>query len=111
MINVAELTCEQVNEELAKRRMEGWFSPTRRVLDGAGQVIDRVRLDVPEYRWHDYCHDWRWAGVLLEEMVDNLAWGETMLRCIEHKWQGVGELNHKECIARAWLQWDMEREP
>ena len=50
-MNVAELTCQEVNQELAKRR--GW----------------RQEMLLGHMRAPDYCHDWRWAGALFVELL------------------------------------------
>ena len=107
-MNVADLTCEEVNYELYKRRGECTVCK-----DPNAEVIDML----------DYCHDWRWAGELLEEMkvpqlymqADcSLGW-----RC-EPCWDmahpkglpppGANAPIPTEAISRAWLEMVLEAE-
>lgn len=56
-MNVSEMTCEQVNEAIARLRE----SPgTIRLIPRAGGLLPNL---------YDYCHDWAAAGPLLEEMT------------------------------------------
>jgi len=64
-MSVTDMTCEEVNRELAKRR--GDVDPMR-IVDWNGQslLICKEGIEPP-----DYCHDWQWAGLLMEEMGEH----------------------------------------
>ena len=65
-MDVSALTCEEVNRELARRR--GDFRKTWNFEElPEGKFQDAA--DGWYYWWPDYCHDWRWAGVLFIELL------------------------------------------
>jgi len=89
-MNVAQMTCEQVDAEIARRK--GWTIIERGF--GLTPIMPRAT------------QDWRRAGELLEEM-----WNDPLL----YSYAGAAMLIEQdttvltEGIARAWLAWDDER--
>lgn len=69
MLNVATMTCDEVNEELWKRRRELLKWP-----DDEQPLLQEYVGVVP-----DYCHYWAACGPLLEECV-RIRRGELTLR-------------------------------
>ena len=72
-----------------------------------------VRFDVPWLENPNYCHDWRWSGALLEDMIHKRGWHEALeyiTRFVALAWDTMPHLNYvgeeavPEAIARAALQ-------
>ena len=62
-MNVADMTCLEVNEALAKRRGESEPMTLYRTKDdGSLEILQQGYAP-------DYCRDWKWAGKVLEDMV------------------------------------------
>ena len=97
-MNVADLTCEEVNRELAKRRFgEFWpchFGHTNSALD------------------YDPCRNWQDAGELLEEMAEVRRYGEQWVARWHRGHGGRGPFAKlpQEAISRARLQMYEEAE-
>lgn len=60
---VHEMTCDEVNEALSELRNEKVF--VAKTMLGADGQYWPIHVDGPP----DYCHDWVWAGKLLEKLV------------------------------------------
>ena len=93
-MNISEMSCEQVNEAIAKLRLEWVDDSAETVRDGWRQI------NVP-LRPFDYCRDWAACGPLLEEMYaanHGLLWVRT----------ATMSTPLTEATARAWLQWKTE---
>jgi len=58
------LSCEQINQAIAKQRNEVGIGPLRVVRTGLGGGDYYTTCD------RDYCHDWAAAGPLLEKMAE-----------------------------------------
>ena len=92
-MNVNEMSCEQVNEAIAKLR------------DAHPELGGRP---LPR----DYCHDWAACGPLLEEIAGDQTLGVGI--CHYGEWEveitgaTLGGETLPEAVARAWLQWKME---
>ena len=84
-MNVAELTCKEVNRALAERR--GWtFAPNVRIV-ALGYPPKELDIFGTLCPIPDYCHDWRWAGVLQDEIIGKVD------ASFEKKWRSFrGEL-------------------
>ena len=62
-MNVADMTCLEVNEALAKRRGESEPMTLYRTKDdGSLEILQQGYAP-------DYCHNWKWAGKVLEDML------------------------------------------
>ena len=104
-MNVNEMTCEQVNEAIAKLRLEWVDDSAETVRDGWRQI------NVP-LRPFDYCRDWAACGPLLEEIAGDQTLGVGI--CHYGEWEveitgaTLGGETLPEAVARAWLRWKME---
>jgi hypothetical protein len=95
-MNVNEMSCEQVNEEIAQLRPNDREVAILRPRYGTGIIT--VGLD--------YCHDSPAAEVLQDEMVvtfDLQQLGEWI-----NSFRLRLHIKTNEAIARAWLQWKKE---
>ena len=119
-MDVSALTCEQVNRELAKRRGDVMHQPLYELSSEPGDE-GHIKATVVGHKdlFPDYCHDWRWAGVLLEEMWPNLDVeegrnGGVVVFGPAYDEDGYAIISHgetlQEAIARAWLQMYLEEE-
>ena len=122
-MNVSKLTCEEVNEALAKFRGEegkgGQWLPTECEMS-SGETIygfPHFRPGVPIYS-----HDWRWAGRVLEDMCrPTLSQHNNDDQWSVSYWKDIGDGGAvvrlglscdepTEAVARAGLQMYLEKE-
>ena len=100
---IAEMTREEVNIAIAKRRDEIFMT---------GIDVETAQVSYP-----DYCHEWYHAGRLLEMMTDEAS-GLPDLEFIANHWICCGynggehvevvcqtAQTAQEAIARCWLEW------
>lgn len=107
---IAAMTCGQVNKEIAKRldQYEEWDS------------MGSDNMDCPDVfeEYPDYCHDWSYAGRLLEEMATQMVSAHPTLWRNHNEWVCQAwctdasrtvaiQSSHiaPEAIARCWLEW------
>jgi len=116
-MNVADMTCEEVNEALAKFRGE------------EQEIVPRIVEILPSLDWPvygpgipDYCDDWKWAGKVLEDMCrPTLSQHNNDDQWSASYWKDIGDGGAvvrlgpscdgpPEAIARAGLQMYLEEE-